>query len=338
MNDRAIVTGAQGFLGRFLVDELLRSGFARVVGIGRSQARVAPYEVLFGANVVDDRYAYYSLDVCSPDLSSIVSRTEPGTVFHAASGLKGDATWELISTSVAGTINVLESAARLPAAPRVVLASSGAVYGTPRFLPISENHPCAPLDAYGASKVASESVAHALARAYGLDMISARIFNLVGPGLHERHASARFAAQLAAQAGDTTAEIETGDLSPTRDFLDVRDCAAALRLLASSGSGGAAYNVATGIETSIEHLLELTREAAGIASLVRRVTYENMNDISRHVADTRKLEALGFRPRITLRQSVADSISFYRALRRSNAPSHTNPPSASTESATPDQG
>ncbi len=329
MSARALVTGAQGFVGVHLVAELLsRVEVERVIGVGRRARR----DAAFAAPVRDARYAYASLDVCDEDALAVLLRElRPTTVFHLASGLRDDPARALFDTNVHGTLALLAAIVRagIPP-PRVVLGSSGGVYGVPERLPIREEDRCRPVDLYAVSKLAAEHAAACSAHAANIDVVAARLFNLLGPGQDERHASARFAAQLVGVARGAPARIDVGDLTPTRDFIDVRDAAAALVLLAERGEPGA-YNVGSGTETSIAALLDATIEAAGISWRIDvRVTYHRATDVPRHVADASKLGALGHRPRFDLAASVAHVVRSYTAANAASGPERIAATSAGT--------
>jgi 3-dehydroquinate synthase len=144
-------------------------------------------------------------------------------------------------------------------------------------------------------------------------VVWARLFNLVGPGQEERHVFGRVAAQLAAiGAGLRARELELGDLEPTRDFLDVRDAAEALWLLARHGEAGLAYNVASGRETRIADAVAVLLDAAAIGSVEVRRADRRAHDIARHVGDIARLQRLGFEPRLALADSARDVIDYYR--------------------------
>lgn len=309
---RFLVTGAEGFLGRHLLADVLQSSDVSVVGIGRSpKTKLAEL-----ATAACGRYEYEAIDVLdTARLVTILDVFSPTVIIHLASGLRDDAPKDLISINVLGTLSLLEAVSQTVIKPRVLVGSSGGVYGQSKELPLTEKTPCSPIDLYSVSKLTQEHVARITGAARGVDVVVARIFNLIGAGQDERHACSRFARQLAAARDIETARVEVGDLSPSRDFIDVRDAAGAILHLARYGRSGHIYNVASGIETSLETLLELTCAAAGLSEPpeIRR-TYQRAADIPRHVADITKLKATGYQSRHELAQSVADLVAYYQTV------------------------
>jgi GDP-4-dehydro-6-deoxy-D-mannose reductase len=250
-------------------------------------------------------------------LADAIRRFVPTTIVHLAAGLRDDSPAELLQVNVVGTLSLLDAVecADVPA-PLVLIGSSGGVYGRSTRLPLAEDAACVPIDLYSASKLAQEHVGRIVGAGRGLNVVIARLFNLIGPGQDERHACARFARQLVetSRLGES-ARIDVGDLSPTRDFIDVRDAASAIVLLARAGHAGNVYNVASGVETSIATLLDLTSAAVGLSQAPELArTYHRAADIPRHVGDIRKLLAIGHRPRYQLARSVCDLVEHYRAV------------------------
>ncbi|HEX3368177.1 MAG TPA: NAD-dependent epimerase/dehydratase family protein, partial [Candidatus Cybelea sp.] len=247
---RALVTGAQGFAGRYLVAELLAADpQLEITGIGRSRARgtfthhvtlagqrvLAPLPAGLAVAASDSRYRYHQADIRDrAALRTILREFRPHWIFHLASGLRDDSPDHLFGTNVEGAIDFLEAVwDAAPPVERIVVGSSGSVYGNPAVLPLDEDAPCGPCDYYAVSKLAQEHVVRILAAQRGLPVVVARIFNIVGAGQDERHVAGRFASQIAAiGAGSAPARLEVGDLSTARDFIDVRDVARALAILA----------------------------------------------------------------------------------------------------------
>jgi GDP-4-dehydro-6-deoxy-D-mannose reductase len=327
---RYLVTGAQGFLGRYLVARLLRDeAECEVLGIGRSPRDdahfthalawsgaplPAPLPAELRPAARDPRYDYRPADVADA-LAHAVADFRPHAVFHLASGLRGDPRDALYRTALGGTRGLLAwiAAAGVPV-ERIVLGSSGAVYraGPGCAPPFAEDAPLRPADAYGRSKLAAERACRAFPH---LPVVRARIFNLVGPGQDERHAAGRFAGRLAAMAGaGAPRRLEVGSLAPTRDWMDVRDAASALALLARRGEPGRAYNVATGVEVPVREVLDALVRRSGMAVGVREDRAGPPPGEPRHVADVGRLRALGFAPAYALRDTLAELWDYYTGV------------------------
>jgi nucleoside-diphosphate-sugar epimerase len=342
MTSRYLVTGAQGFVGSYLVAHLLSAERdAIVLGIGRSPASASHFThaVHWGALSVpaplpaevksarDERYRYEIADLQDRRaLDSVLRSFRPDVIMHMASGLRDDALEHLFRTNVEGSAHLIEAvvAADIPVR-RIVFGSSGAIYGRSALdrLPLDEQAPCMPMDLYSASKLASENVSRIMADRHGIPSVWARIFNIVGPGQEERHFCGRVAAQCAAiKFGLVPKRIEVGDLTPTRDFIDVRDVAIALAALATDGKSGVAYNVASGDETAMSRVLDLALEISGLSGQVAiDNTYQRAADIARAFAGIDRLTELGFARRFDLRQSMTDLIDYYCTMVRSEAAS-----------------
>ncbi|HEX4014804.1 MAG TPA: NAD-dependent epimerase/dehydratase family protein [Candidatus Cybelea sp.] len=339
---RALVTGAQGFVGRYLVAELLAADPAiEVSGVGRSPARatfthrialgrervLAPLPAELAAAGNETRYRYFQADIRDREaLRTILHEFRPQWIFHLASGLRDDSPKHLFGTNVEGTIDLLETVAGA-ASPveRIVMGSSGSVYGTPRALPLEEDTPCEPGDFYAVSKLAQEHAARLIAGQHGLHLAVARIFNILGAGQDERHVAGRFASQIAAiEAGSVPPRLQTGDLLTARDFIDVRDVARALVLLARQPKLTGTYNVAAGAATPIGDVL---RTLLDLARLNRPVeierTYFRAADAPCSFAGIARLRAAGYAPSVPLDRSLGDVLEYYRQnLRIAKSASH----------------
>ncbi|HEY3012593.1 MAG TPA: 3-dehydroquinate synthase [Gemmatimonadales bacterium] len=334
MTTRILVTGAQGFMGRYLTAHLLQSHpEAEVLGLGRSPrleqefthslqwgaSRLrAPLPEELRAALDSTRYHYVSLDLGrQPELTGLLGEFQPQQIFHLASGLRDAPPDHLFRTNVEGTIYLLEAIREAGSdRPTVILGSTGFLYGqiAPDALPIHESTPCQPIDLYGVSKLASENAARILVRRHGIPAIWARIFNLVGPGQEERHFCGRLTSQAAAiAAGVVPPVIEVEPLTTTRDFFDVRDAARALDLLARKGTAGRTYNLASGVEAAIDGVFQSILQLAGLNGNVQIETKAaRPADIPRYYADISRLQALGFAPEHCLTESLADLLAYYR--------------------------
>jgi nucleoside-diphosphate-sugar epimerase len=331
---RVLVTGAQGFVGRYLVRALLsHSPRTLVLGLGRStrqdeffthaitlrgQVVVAPLPPDMRECLTDRRYQYVVADIeRERDLALALADFRPQIVFHLASALRDESPTRLLACNVQGAINLLSAVAHSAmSGTRVVLGSSAAVYGNVAAadLPVRESYPVDPVGMYGVSKHAAELAARALATAHGLDLVTARLFNLVGPGQEERHVCAQLVSQLARPSTETSPPtVRIGRLDTTRDFVDVRDAAQALILLAERGLPGQTYNIASGSETSIREILDHCLSLIPVADCPRvEVAAGREGDVLRSVADVNQLHELGFQTRYGIRESLCDLLDYYR--------------------------
>jgi GDP-4-dehydro-6-deoxy-D-mannose reductase len=326
---RYLITGAQGFAGRFLCAAILQTEpDATIVGTGRSTElrTVFTHHITWGRRrfaapltaelraIDGGRYRYVRCDLNDRNAVALLAeRSAPDIVIHLAAALRDDPADALIESNVGGTAALIHALAANGRKPRLILGSSGSVYGVPEALPLNEDQRCAPQEPYAMSKLAAELVARVLTAHAGIPAIVARIFNIAGPGQDERHVCGRFAAQAAViRRGDAPATIESGDLRPTRDFIDVRDVARAILRLAKHGTPGETYNVASGCEVTIGDILKRTLAAADLEEKVAFVQrYVRPADIPRAYADVRKLSACGFAPAFPIDRTISDLLAYY---------------------------
>ncbi len=334
MSRTVLVTGAQGFVGRYMTYELLRARGPAVVGVGRSplssrtfthnvfrngtdQPALLTPELLEAAEA--PRYCYRQADVTDVHaMTGVIADFEPEIIIHLASTRREEPVERLIDGNVHGVRSLLDACrASGVRVKRIVLGSSGGTYGVPAELPLRESSPCFPADPYAASKLAGEHFARVLCDRAGIESVIGRIFNVVGPGQEERHVCGRLASQLAAiaQEGRPPVISVTG-LSATRDYIDVRDVASALALLAKNGRPGEIYNIASGIETSVWQILDGLSGIAGLAGRIRIEHHPDTTGIARHFASVRKLTAEGFRRDYNIMMSLEGVMCYYLSLGR----------------------
>ena len=332
---RYLITGAQGLLGRHLAARILElERDAEVLGVGRSkrldgyfthaisaggEQRQAPMPThLIGS--FDERYRYRPLSLLETGkLRELIRDFRPGCIFHLASALHSASDRDLFETNAEGTASLMNAVSQTHKA-LLILGSSASVYGEASSLPISESHPCKPAGIYGLTKLAAEHIARVNAARIGIAVVTARIFNVIGAGQAESHVCGRFAAQLASPPDSRRRVLHVGPLGATRDFIDARDVAAALLLLAQRGEHGGTYNVASGRETTIHSILS---ELVRISGLGAEVSIAQEDDrpagVTRHVADVSRLERLGFVPRYSIGESLRDLLCYYQGLQRREA-------------------
>jgi GDP-4-dehydro-6-deoxy-D-mannose reductase len=315
---RVLITGATGFVGRFVADHLAETDpSAEVWGLVWSGgSRQLPASV---TAVSGDLTVRSSLD-------EAIRTCRPEVVVHLASASSVALSWKdpqrYLETNLAGTISLFEAILGAGLGPRVVIASSAEVYGAvpDDQQPIGEDMPLRPLSPYGESKAAVDLAAQQYSQRSGLDTVRLRLFHHTGPGRPPSFVAASFARQIAAiELGLRPPRLEVGNLEAIRDFTDVRDIARAYPLAAARCPAGSVYNVCSGTGTSIRQLLnrllrlaELEVEVAVDSKRLRA------NDIPCLVGDASRFsEATGWRPEINLDRTLGDLLDWWRQHLRS---------------------
>jgi GDP-4-dehydro-6-deoxy-D-mannose reductase len=311
---RALVTGANGFVGRYLVDAL-HAERVEVFACG------GPNDRPERDCVVDVRDAR--------TLRRALEAFKPTVVFHlAAQTFVPEAMRAPVETyeiNAMGTARLAEAMRAYADSPmRIVFASSAEVYGArdPREYPLRESLDLRPRNPYGASKAAAEAMLLSEARSFGTDVVIARAFNHIGPGQREDFVVASLAAQLARIAGGGAPQLLVGNLNAARDFLDVRDVAAAYVALARGGERGEVYNVCSGRAVTIRDVL---RELIAIARVPVEVREDPLRvrsaDVPLSVGAPEKLRSrTGWAPQIPLLRSLRDVYEAARAVAQNPSP------------------
>jgi len=291
---RAYVTGASGFVGRWLVEHLRAEG---------DDVTAPEVEITDAAAV-----------------AAAVADTRPDAVYHLAALANVGESWgapqQTFAVNAVGTLNVLEAARAVDPAPVVLLVCSAEVYGrvTPADLPLREDAPLRPVSPYGASKVAAEYLGLQAHLAYGLPVVRARAFNHIGPGQAPTFVVSSLARQIAAAAIGGGGVVEVGNLAPRRDYTDVRDVVRAYRLLVEHGRPGEVYNVCSGEDVAVAEIADRLIALAGV-DVELRVVDERVRDVDVPVlrGDPHRLvDATGWQRARALDETLADVLGDWR--------------------------
>lgn len=289
---RVMVTGGAGFIGSWTVEALIKAGHDVLV-----------YDSFVTGRMEYLRNASKSIrivqgDVCAPlALQRAARRFKPHAIIHLAACVSVPLSLRRALRShddnTRGTLAVLE-AARANDVPRVVLASSAAVYGRNENVPLSEDAPLAPLSPYALHKRMGEDYARLYADLYGMETVALRYFNVFGPRQDPASPYSGVIARFAEATREGRPVSITGDGTQTRDFVYVDDVARAnVAAVSAALVGHHIMNVGTGYETSL-----LTLRAAIEGIMARPLPYSTQEprpgDVSRSCADVKRLrERLG---------------------------------------------
>ncbi len=253
---KALVTGADGFIGSHLTELLLAKRYA---------VRALSYYNSFNNwGWLQDVPANPNLEVVTGDIrdSAFVRQIlkDIDIVFHLAALIAIPYSYRApesyIDTNVSGTLNICQGA-REVGGIRVINTSTSEVYGTALYVPIDEKHPKQPQSPYSASKIGADAIAMSFYNAFGLPVTTARPFNTYGP----RQSSRAIIPTIITQIISGIKQIKVGDLSPTRDFNFVEDtCRGFLAIAESDSTIGKEINIASNFEISMFDTFSMIRE------------------------------------------------------------------------------
>lgn len=315
---RVLVTGAGGFIGSHLAEELARRG-ARVRALAH----------------YNSRNDWGHLEELAPELSGRIEIltgdiTDPFCVLEAASGQ--DAVFHLaaliaipysysapasyVAANVEGTVNVLE-ACRRQRVKKLVCTSTSEVYGTARYTPIDEGHPLQGQSPYSASKIAADHLAESYFRSFALPVAIARPFNTFGP----RQSARAVIPAIICQLLEGRSVLDLGSLEPVRDFNYVMDTVEGmLAMAASPSSAGQVINLGSGRGVSVGETARLIMRLIGRTAKIKKETARvrpEKSEVLKLICDNRKARRLlGFKPRYSLEEGLVRTIDYIRRNRK----------------------
>ena len=307
---KALIIGAAGFVGGYLIKELASAGW-------EVHATCLPSEKAEGECTV------HTLDILDGDsIRAIFDEIQPDIVYHLAAQSSVALSWKkpqlTAEVNVIGTINVLEAARDAEKKDmRLVLIGSGEEYGYIRqdACPLSEDEVLRPGNIYAATKACQGMLGEIYARAYKMDIVMVRAFNHSGPVQAEIFVISDFCKQAAEiEKGMREPVISVGNLEAMRDFTDVRDVVRAYRLLGEKGRSGQVYNVGRGRAVKIQYILDTIISYAETNITVRRDEKRmRASDIPIIEPDVSKIYAdTGWKAEITVEDTIKDTLDYWR--------------------------
>jgi NAD dependent epimerase/dehydratase len=293
MKKKVLVTGADGFIGSHLVEELVKLGYDVKAFIFYNSFNSWGW-IDSLPDDIKDKIEIFAGDVRDPNgVRTALRGCE--IVFHLAALIAIPFSYHspdsYVDTNVKGTLNILNAAKEL-GTKRVLITSTSEVYGTAQFIPITEDHPFQGQSPYSASKIGADRLSESFYRSFDLPVTIVRPFNTFGPRQSARAVIPTIITQL--QSGFK--EIRLGDITPTRDFLYVKDTVQGfIKIAESDKTIGQEINIATQSEISIGDLagklIAMINPAAKIVCDKQRIRPEK-SEVSRLYGSNAKLKEM----------------------------------------------
>lgn len=311
---KVLVTGAGGFIGSHLTEELVKRGYDVKAFISYNSFNswgwldTLPKEIIRNVDI-------FQGDIRDPNGVNEAAKGV-NSIFHLAALIGIPFSYHLpdtyVDTNIKGTLNVLQ-AARKHEIERVLVTSTSEVYGTAQYIPIDEKHPLQGQSPYSATKIGADKLAESFYRSFQLPVTIVRPFNTYGPGQSARAVIPTIIIQLLSGKS----EIKLGSLTPTRDFNYVKDTVSGfVSIYESCKTIGEEINIATQAEISIGQLAqELVRQINPQAKIIcdtERLRPEK-SEVNRLLGCNDKILRLtGWKPRYTLEKGLKNTIDFLK--------------------------
>jgi NAD dependent epimerase/dehydratase len=304
---KVLITGADGFIGSHLTESLVRTGYSVRAFVMYNSFNSwgwldnLPEDIkksieIFSGDIRDPHGVHEAMRGCDAVLHLAALIAIPYS-YHSPD--------TYIDTNVKGTLNVLQAARQL-GVKRIIHTSTSEVYGTARFVPITEEHPLQGQSPYSASKIGADQLAYSFYSSFDLPVVIARPFNTYGP----RQSARAVIPTVITQIVNGAKQLKLGAITPTRDFSYVQDTVDAfIATLVSDAGLGEVVNFGSNFEISIADVVRLIAEKMNakvdITSDIERIRPEN-SEVERLWADNSKVKELfGWSPKYAGRDGLA---------------------------------
>lgn len=324
MNKKALITGITGMVGSHLADYLLENTDWEVYGLVRWNDKMDNIEHLMP--LINNKERIHLLNADINDLASLLTcfeESKPDYVFHLAAQsypkTSFSAPLETLETNVLGTAKVLEAIRVLGQNPVIHVCASSEVFGrVPKeFLPIHEDITFHPASPYAISKVGTDLVGRFYGEAYGMTVMTTRMFTHTGPRRGDVFAESTFAKQIAMiEEGLIPPVIKVGNLDSLRTWSDVRDAVRAYYLLVTENpQAGEYYNIGGSYTCTVREMLEHLISLSTIKDIKIEVDPDRLRpiDANLQVPDTSKFKKhTGWEPQISFDKTMKDLLEYWR--------------------------
>ncbi len=312
---KVFVTGADGFIGSHLCEELVNIG-AKVTALVQYNSLKNIGNLAYLSEEIRNKMEIVFGDIQDPELmKKLIEGCE--VVFHLAaliaipySYLAPDA---YVQTNILGTLHILQ-ACRTNKVAKILHTSTSETYGSALYTPIDEQHPLQAQSPYSATKIGADKLCESFYKSFGVPVVTVRPFNTFGPRQSDRAIIPTIISQLAAGKK----ELTLGAISPVRDFLYVKDNVGGyLKIAQSSGCDGEVINLGTGVGITIGDLAQKIMKLMGKEAKIicknerKRPTKSEVQQLICNNAKARKL--INWEPKHSLDQGLLATIEFVKA-------------------------
>jgi GDP-4-dehydro-6-deoxy-D-mannose reductase len=314
-----LITGGTGFAGSHLVELLLESYSAENIHVTSYSSKTTIVDSLLAPQNI---HQLNLRDVAAT--KSLIAAIKPDQIYHLAAiaqvgGSFGKAA-EVFTNNFQLQFSLLEAVKETAPKSKVLIVGSAQEYDVitaakqNKQVLLDENAPLGPSNPYGVSKVTQDLLALSYFYSYQLSIVRVRPFNHIGERQSLGFAVADFAQQIVAvERGDQT-EIKVGNLEAERDFTDVKDMVSAYKIVMEKGKLGEAYNIGSGKGVSIQFILDSLVSLSDAAVLVVvDSTKLRPLDVKSIVANTEKIQSLGWKPEIPLDTTLQRVLDYWRS-------------------------
>lgn len=307
---KALITGINGFVGKYLAKLLLEKGYE-------------VYGSVIEDDVTMDGITLFRMNLFNKEeVSNTIKAIKPDHIYHLAGQSAVGLSWKLpvltMNVNVNGTINLLDSIREENLDTKVLIIGSSDEYGVikPEDCPIDENHELNPSSPYAISKVTQENMAKLYVKAYGMKIIMVRAFNHIGPMQSKNFVVSDFASRIAEIEKGKENVLKVGNLEAYRDFTDVRDIVRGYNMLMEKGTTGEIYNIGSGDPYKVQEILDIL---IGLSTKDIKVKIDpeklRPSDVPIIQCDNSKIRNhVGWEPIFHIKDTLKDTLDYWRNM------------------------
>lgn len=307
---RALITGVNGFVGKYLSKYLLEQGYA-----------------VYGTVIEDDikinNVKIYKMDLLNKqEIVETIKNINPNHVYHLAGQSSVALSWKnptlTMNVNVNGTINLLDAIRENNIDTKVLTIGSSDEYGVirPEECPIKEEHMLNPTSPYAVSKMTQEQIAKLYINSYKMNLIIVRAFNHIGPMQNKNFVVSDFASKIAEIEKGAEPVIRVGNLEAYRDFTDVRDIVRGYAMLMENGKCGEIYNIGSGNPYKIQYILDILLSLSN-AKIKVEIDSDKLrpSDVPIIQCDNSKIKShVNWEAQYDIKNTLKDTLDYWRNM------------------------